>query len=173
MIKNSQNFTVSSILSYLQPSCWTFSQEKRLIGSKNSCGQTATSWQDHRGLLKDWNLRVTILQKFLNFTAVRRFFYYILFHSLNMFWGSWPGLKLGFLFCTCRSTYIWQLSSMEILFFDSSKLFSRHSCARWILFDWVGTWFERESPLFKVVTYCGNTNISFFFWCIVAMQICG
>jgi len=44
MTKNSQKFTVASKLSCPQHSCWTLSQEKLLCGSKNSCGQTATSW---------------------------------------------------------------------------------------------------------------------------------
>ena len=67
LTKNCQHFTVASRLSYLQLLCWTFSQEKLLCGSKNSCGQTATSWQNYRGLPKGWISWVTLLQKFSKF----------------------------------------------------------------------------------------------------------
>ena len=46
--KNSQNFTVVTWLSYLQLSCWTFSQEMLLILSKKLISQTATTRQKNR-----------------------------------------------------------------------------------------------------------------------------
>ena len=94
-------------------------------------------------------------KNFHNFTAVRRF---ILLHFVPQAQHILMSKKLGFLFCTCRSAYIWLLSRMEILFFGRNKLFSRHSCSR-CFYLIVGTFLRKM-------------HTSSMPWCFVEMLTC-
>ena len=86
-------------------------------------------------------------------------FYYIFFHRINLFWGSWSGLNIWVFLLYLLVQLYWQLSRMEILFFSRNNLFSRHSCSRW--FNGVGTCFEKK-----------KMHTSSMPWCIMEMPTC-
>ena len=102
-------------------------------------------------------------KNFQTFTAVSRF---VLLHfgsTDSTYFEAVGQVETGFLFCTCRSTYIWQLSRMEILFFGRNKLLSIHSCSR-CFYLIVSTCFEKYAWCFNAMIYYGDANMPWEWW---------